>query len=256
MAPRRYVLHEANYRQLLDYQPNVAVLPWGATEAHNYHLPYGTDVTQVAAVAERAVADAHDRGAKPVLLPTVPFGHNTQQLDQVATISIGHESIACILRDVARSLARQGIDRLVVVNGHGGNEFKPFIRDIQDATGVFIVRVDFWQTQPELHAEVFEAPGSHADEMETSMMLHLAPEWVVMAQAGPGEVKPYTIDGISQPGVWTPVPWGKACPDTGSGDPSPATAEKGERFVAGVADALARLLVGLSHAQKGDLPYV
>jgi creatinine amidohydrolase/Fe(II)-dependent formamide hydrolase-like protein len=48
------VLLEANYRQLLDRRPNVAVLPWGATEAHNFHLPHGTDVIEATAVAERA----------------------------------------------------------------------------------------------------------------------------------------------------------------------------------------------------------
>ena len=52
--PRRYLAMEANYRQLLDYRPNLAILPWGATEAHNYHLPHGTDVYESIAVAERA----------------------------------------------------------------------------------------------------------------------------------------------------------------------------------------------------------
>ena len=68
-TPRRYVLHESNYRQLLDYKPNVAILPWGATEAHNYHLPHGTDVIQAATLATESARLAHASGAKPIVLP-------------------------------------------------------------------------------------------------------------------------------------------------------------------------------------------
>src|SRR5918999_3186134 len=125
MPPRPYILLKANSRQLLDYRPNVAVLPWGATEAHNYHMPHGTDVIEATTVAERAAEIAHARGAKPVVLPPIPFGNNAQQLDQVATISLSTATAAAILSDVAHSLTTQGIDRLVVLNAHGGNDFKP-----------------------------------------------------------------------------------------------------------------------------------
>ena len=88
MPARPFVLHEASYRQLREHRPNVAVLPWGATEAHNYHLPHGTDVIEAVAVAERAAEIAHEAGARVVVLPAVPYGNNAQQLDQVATISL------------------------------------------------------------------------------------------------------------------------------------------------------------------------
>ena len=134
MPPRPFMLTEANYRQLLDDRPNVAVLGWGATEAHNYHLPHGTDVIEADAFAEHAAQLAHQRGARPIVLPTIPYGNDEQQLDQVATISITTTTAAAILDDVARSLTRQGIDRLLTVNAHGGNEFKPLVRDIQSRT--------------------------------------------------------------------------------------------------------------------------
>src|SRR5918997_5955741 len=104
MPPRPYVLEEANYRQLLDAPPNVAVLPWGATEAHNYHLPHGTDVIEATTIAQAAAGLAHGRGAKVVVLPTIPFGNNAQQLDQVATISFSTATAAAVLADVAHSL--------------------------------------------------------------------------------------------------------------------------------------------------------
>jgi creatinine amidohydrolase len=103
---------------------------------------------------------------------------------------------------------------------------------------------------------VFDEPGDHADEVETSLLLHLCPDLVELAQAGPGERKPFAIEGLSQPGVWTPRPWSKTHPDTGSGNPSRATAEKGARYFRAVTEALADLLVNLAAARKGQLPYV
>ncbi len=256
MNGRPYILHEANFRQLLDNRPSVAVLPWGATEAHNYHLPHGTDVIEAGALAERAAEIAFSRGAKVIVLPTIPFGNDEQQLDQVATISFTTATAAAILDDVARSLHAQGIDRLVILNAHGGNEFKPLVRDVQARRGVLIVVVNFWQVRADAHGQIFENPGDHADEMETSLLLHLRPEWVAMEQAGSGDRTSFDIPGLKLPGVWTPRPWSKIHPDTGCGDPRKATAEKGARYFEAVTEAIASLLVDLSGAKRGDLPYV
>src|ERR1700709_676851 len=113
-SARPFVLHEASLVQLRALRPNVAVLPWGATEAHNYHLPHGTDVIEASTLAERAAGLAHEAGAKPLVPPTIPFGNNAQQLDQAATIHLSTATAGAILLDVARSLMAQGIDRLVV----------------------------------------------------------------------------------------------------------------------------------------------
>lgn len=253
--PRSFVLHETNLKQLREDPPNVAVLPWGATEAHGYHLPYGTDVIEATAFAHQAATLAKQQGAKPIVLPTVPFGNDEQQMDQIATVSITTITAYHILRDVCRSMMRQGIDRLVILNGHGGNEFKPVVRDIQAEMGVLIVVVNFWQLRPEIGKTLY-VPGDHADEMETSLLMHLCPSWVVMEQAGDGSRNPFTVEGMNQPGVWTPRPWSASHPDTGSGDPSRATADKGKRYLEALTPALAELLVGLSKAKKGELPYI
>ena len=254
-TPRRYVLHESNYRQLLDYKPNVAILPWGATEAHNYHLPHGTDVVQAAEFAAEAARLAHDEGAKPIVLPAIPFGNNGQQLDQVATIHCSTSTAQAILRDVATSLTTQGIDRLVILNGHGGNEFKPIVRDLQFEFDILVVVLNFWEVAQEVADSIFERPGDHANELETSLLMHLRPEWVVMEQAGKGERIPFKLKTISKVGGWTPRPWSKVHPDTGSGDPTAATAEKGATYFDAVSQGIAEMLVELSTANKGDLPY-
>ncbi len=256
MPSRPFILFEANYRQLLDYRPNVAVLPWGATEAHNYHLPHGTDVIEATTLAESAAAAAHAAGAKVLVLPTIPFGNNAQQLDQVATISFRTATAAAVLADVAHSLTTQGIDRLVLLNAHGGNDFKPVVRDVQAQFRMLIVVVNFWQLVPEAAKATFDDPGDHAGELETSFLLHVRPEWVRMEQAGEGKTVPFKVDALKQPGVWTPRPWSATHPDTGCGDPSKATAEKGRKYFEAVTGALAQVLVGLSNAKRGESPYL
>ena len=256
MPPRPFLLLEANHRQLVESPPRVAVLPWGATEAHNRHLPYGTDVLEATKFAAQAAAIASRQGARVVVLPTVPFGNNQQQLDQVCTISIGTATALAILGDVVRSLHRQGMDRLVILNAHGGNQFQPLVRDLQSEYQVLVVVANFYDMVPDVPPAVFEQPGDHADEMETSLMLHLCPELVEMQHAGRGQRVPFAIEGLKQPGVWTPRPWSHCHPDTGGGDPSRATAEKGKRYFESVCEALARLLLDLSQAQRGQVPYV
>lgn len=255
-SPRPYVLEEANYKQLREHRPNVAVLPWGATEAHNYHLPHGTDVIEATTVAQAAAELAHGRGARVVVLPTIPFGNNAQQLDQVATISFRTETAAAILDDVCNSLSRQGIDRLLLLNAHGGNEFKPLVRDASDEHQMLIAVVNFWQLVPAASNEIFDDPGDHAGELETSLLMHVRPDWVVMGQAGQGRTVPFEIESLKQPGVWTPRPWSTSHPDTGSGNPAQATADKGRRYFEAVITAVADVLVGMSAARKGQSPYV
>jgi creatinine amidohydrolase len=256
MPPRPYLLLEANHRQLTASPPQVAILPWGATEAHNRHLPYGTDVIEATRIAERSAELACERGARIAVLPTIPFGNNEQQLDQAATISFTTTTALAILRDIARSLARQHIDRLVIVNAHGGNQFQPLVRDVQSEHGILIVVANFYQMCPDVKEKVFDAPGDHADELETSLLLHLCPDLVALENAGPGERVPFVLKSLTQPGLWTPRPWSKSHPDTGSGNPCNATAEKGKQFFDAVTTALADMLVEIASAKKGQLPYV
>jgi len=257
MPPRPFILHEANYQQLKAFRPNVAVLPWGATEAHNYHLPHGTDVIEATSLAESAAAAAHAAGAEVVVLPAIPYGNNAQQLDQVATISLCTATAAAILADVAHSLAAQGIDRLVLLNAHGGNDFKPLIRDLQAEFKMLIVLINFWQLLPEVARATFDDPGDHAGELETSFLMHARPDWVApLSEAGPGATTPFKLAGLKRPGVWTPRPWSATHPDTGCGNPAQSTAEKGRRYVEAVGKEIADVLVELSNAKKGELPYL
>src|SRR6478672_12754974 len=77
MPTRPYILAESTWKTVDATPYDVAVLPWGATEAHNFHLPYATDNIQCDALAAEAARRAWERGAKVVVLPCVPFGANT-----------------------------------------------------------------------------------------------------------------------------------------------------------------------------------
>src|SRR5205814_8968425 len=116
-VPRPCVLAELTWKTVRDTRYDVAVLPWGATEAHNFHLPYATDNIQAEDLAARAAEQAWKRGAKVVVLPAVPFGVNTGQLDIPLCIKMNPSTQALVLRDVAQSLSGQGIPQLVIFNG-------------------------------------------------------------------------------------------------------------------------------------------
>ena len=240
---RAYVLREATYRQLLEAPPSVALLPWGATEAHNYHLPHGTDIFEAESVAEEAARLATACGTRGIVLPAIPFGNNAQQQDQAVTIHLSTTTTLAILSDVVASLVRQGLDRLVIVNAHGGNEFKPLVRDLMLTFPITIIVVDFWKIRPDVLAEIFADPGDHAGDLETSLMLHLRPELVTLGVAGPGDRLPFGLAAMQPCGAWTPRPWSRVHPDTGSGNPHAATAEKGAAYFKLITEALASLVV-------------
>jgi creatinine amidohydrolase len=255
---RPYILHEASYAQLKKLKPNVAVLPWGAEEAHNYHLPHGTDVIEGVAVGEAAVELANKAGARCLLLPCVPFGNDNTQLSQIATITMRSSTQQAVLLDIADSLARQGIDRLVILNCHGGNEFSSMIRDVMLAIPIFIVRIHIFQIAPQAYEVLEQKQIDHADEMETSLLLHLTPEWVApLATAGDGATTPSKIPSlIKRPGVWFPRDWEALSKDTGAGNPRAATAAKGAHIFKEIVSAIVPILKDLSAAKNGDFPFV
>lgn len=255
---RPFIAAEATYRQLLELKPNVAVLPWGATEAHNFHLPHATDNIEATTLGEAAVERANEQGARCVLLPTIPFGNDNTQLKQVATITMRTITQHAVLHDVAESLVLQGIDRLVVLNFHGGNEFKPLIRDIMLDLPIFIVQVNSFQIAPQAQDLLEHKDGDHADEFETSLLLHLTPHLVApLDQAGDGKQTESQLPAMNKtPGVWAPRDWEAATKDTGIGDPKASTAAKGEQIFAMLVDALTPVLVELSAAKNGQFPFV
>lgn len=230
----------------------VAVLPWGATEAHNRHLPYATDTIQAEAIAAEAARRGVARGARVMVLPGVPFGANAQQREIPFTVNMNPSTQMVVLRDIVESLEVQGVPKLVIVNGHGGNDFRQMIRELQPDFDVFICTANpYHAVDP---GDYFDVPGDHAGEMETSLMMHLAPDLVQpLETAGPGAARRFTVTALREGWAWAPRDWLRVTDDTGVGDPAAATAEKGARYFDAVTEKMATFFVELAQTDITDL---
>jgi len=250
-------LQQITYKAVRERPYEVAVLPVGATEPHGLHLPYGTDALEVQGIAERICAAAHELGAKVILLPTIPYGVDTNMLQFPLAISLHQSTLDQIVKDVVDSLEHHGLRKLVLLNGHGGNDFNPLMRTLYGRTPVFISLVNWWTVAADLQAEIFDHPGGeHADEMETSLALALFGHLVHLEDAGDGAVRPTRFEAINRGWVTITRPWEKLTRDSSFGDPRQATAEKGERFMAVVVERISRYLKELSDAEMDEaFPY-
>lgn len=253
MSPRPYILAETNWKTVKEIKYEVAILPWGATEAHNYHLPYATDNFQAEYVAAEAARLAWEQGTKVMVLPAVPFGVNTGQLDIPFCINMNPSTQMAVLQDITHALASQGIEKLVIMNGHGGNDFKQMIREIQAQFPEIFLSWLSWYRAADWN-QYFDEPGDHAGEMETSAIMHIAPELVLpLSEAGDGHNNKFKLAAIQQGWVWAQREWTKATNDTGVGNPARSTAEKGEKFLAATARNIAGYLVELANISLDDL---
>lgn len=252
MTRRPYVLAESNWKAVRDTSFEVAVLPWGATEPHNYHLPYGTDNYESASIAERAAEIAWAKGAKVVVLPTVPFGVNTGQLDLKLALNMNPTTQFALLTDLASAIADQGVRKLLILNGHGGNDFRQMIRELQPLVDLFICSINWWTCVS--GAGYFDEPGDHAGEMETSVMMSLAPDLVLpLSEAGPGKARKFRVAGLREGWAWAPRRWSEVTADTGTGNPAASTIAKGEKFLDAVTQRIGGFLVDLAAADPHDM---
>ena len=251
MAGRPYILAETTWKAVKDTSYEVAVLPWGAIEAHNYHLPYGTDMIEGDYVAAEAAGLAWDQGARVIVLPTVPFGVNTGQLDIKLTISLNPSTQLTILQDITDALERQGIPKLVILNSHGANDFKQIVRELLTRRRIFTCAIDWFRW---IDASLFEEVGDHAGEMETSLMQVFTPDWVLpLSEAGEGQERCFRIAALREGHAWTQRDWTRVTADTGVGNPAAATPEKGRRCLDDLSRRIAGFLVELAAADPDDL---
>lgn len=252
MPGRPYILAETTWKSIKDLHCTLAILPWGATEAHNYHLPYSTDTLQCDAIAAEAARYAWEKDTPVMVLPTVPFGVNTTQLDIPFCLNMNPSTQFALLHDLVDALEEQGIKKLVIINGHGGNDFRQMIRELFPLTSMFVCVLNWYNCLPP--AEYFDDAGDHAGELETSVMMALQPHLVLpLSVAGDGHQKRPVIKAMREGKVWSPRPWTTITADTGVGNPAAATPEKGIRFIAAVAEYLGEFLIELSETPPDRL---
>lgn len=255
---REWVLAETNYAAVKARRWEVAVLPLGATEPHNLHMPYGTDNFQCDAVGEAVCGHAFARGAAVFCLPTLPFGVNTNYfgIPGGMACSLNPATLAAVITDLVDSMERFGIRKMVVLNGHGGNEIKPVLRSLHHRSRVHVFGADWYRVGRDKYADIFKSPGEHADEMETSMGLAYFPSLVKPGQADAGTERPCRFEAVRRGWVQMTRPWHLATTNTGLGDPSAATAEKGRRLMDVVVERIGAFLVDLAAADVDEkFPY-
>lgn len=229
---------------------DIAILPWGATEPHNRHLPYCTDVLTSQAIAFDVARGASVLGVNVMVLPGIPLGsQNPGQTSLPFCIHARQATQEAVLRDIVDSLDRSGIHKLLIINGHGGNNFKGFIRDFAVDKPHFVIMSSEWYTVVP-RKSVFEAEiDDHAGEQETSVMMHYYPELVKMEMAGIGESKPFAIDSLNAKVAWVPRDWSKVTTDTGIGNPGKASAEKGKVYAEAVVRKYVRMIKDICSGQ-------
>lgn len=214
---------------------DIAILPWGSTEPHNGHLPYCTDMLASQAIAFEVAEGINSLGINAMVLPGIPLGsQNPGQTTLPFCIHAKQSTQFAVLRDIVDSLERGGIKRLLIINGHGGNIFKGFIRDLACEKPDFLIISSEWYTFIPRKDFFEESLDDHAGEQETSVMMHYYPDLVDLTLAGRGEAKSFAIQGLNEKVAWIPRDWSKVSSDTGIGNPLKASASKGKAYAEAV----------------------
>ena len=207
----------------------VVLLPTGSTEQHGRHLPLDVDLFLAESVCLEVGRRAPDR---VLVLPTIAYGLNLHHIDFPGTIHIEPEVWIAFCTNITKSVAYHGFEKILLVNGHGSNG--PLIdlvaRKTTLATHSLCAATSYFPFAQEAFDRVRDtAVQAHADEFETSLYLHLAPERVQMELAGTGDdVMGKWASSDSTKAVRFNDYWGRWTNLGVHGDATTATAAKGE----------------------------
>lgn len=210
----------------------VSILPLGAIEQHGLHLSLSTDIT-IATVLARRIADDLDGDA--LLLPPMPYGLSEHHTAFAGTVTLRPNTLMQLILDVVESIAAQGVTRMIIVNGHGGNvdAIRLAARQARRDMACHVAHVMWAQVAADAISEEMEGRGmyNHACEIETSLALELCPEIVRDELPGPW-LEPEFAPFAAPPTACIDVPlWFDELTPTGAlGDPSRATKERGRQL--------------------------
>jgi creatinine amidohydrolase len=221
----------------------VAILPVGATEQHGAHLPTGTD----AMILDGVLAAAAKAGGptRAVVLPTQAIGWSSEHGDLPGMLSLEPEMLAAGWVALGQQVARAGLSRLLILNGHGGNP--PAISlaamRLRCESGLLVVETH-WEALAKAQAlrpKAAPAQDWHAGWIETSVMLHLKPELARMERAQAGKIRHPAGLPPSGPARWAWMTTDLS-PSGVIGDPRLATPALGARLVARAVEGLGALV--------------
>lgn len=251
-------LLQTSYGEIKQQSYEVAVLPLGATEPHNLHLPYGTDVLEGTIVGEHICQAAHEQGAKIVLLPTIPYGTETNLREFPLAMNLNPTTLFLVIEDLIASLVKSGIHKIVLLNSHGGNDMKPLLRELYGKTPAHLFLCNWYQAlSGGAYERIFDHAEDHAGEMETSFGLAYFPDLVQQNSDGSlaadsGETKSLRFEALREGWVSVTRPWHQLTTNSGAADPHQASASKGKQMMQVVMDRLVPFLVELSAAELDE----
>jgi creatinine amidohydrolase len=218
----------------------VGILPVGVIEAHSSHLPLGMDMFACHFTACRAAEIA-----PAVVFHAYPYGVNIESAHLPGAVVIQREVIFALLENVCDEMARNGLNKIILSSGHGGNRnFLPlFVQTLPEKDKNYTVYYAEPQHFPGVDDLLEGDEYGHACEAETSVMLHIDAETVKMDQV---PSQPFTNAkrnaDITEAGGYSPVDWYAMYPHMYVGDARPATAEKGKIMLENEVEALVKLI--------------
>ncbi|MBB6671618.1 creatininase family protein [Cohnella nanjingensis] len=232
------------FEEALRTSGRVCVLPIGCLEKHGDHLPLGTDMMIARTVSEEAAK------LEPfVVFPYYFFAQVSEVKHHAGTIAVSGEIQMRLLGEVVKEIRRNGFDKIVLANGHGGNNhwLRYFVQTMLDERRDYVVYAyDLWELSQEQHRYLethFQTPGDygHADHMETSEILHIDPSLVHMDRLNPGEWNPLGRGRwMTEEKLFSSIHWYAEYPNQIAGTPSLSTAEYGKVYLEYCAANLAK----------------
>jgi creatinine amidohydrolase len=238
------------WAQAVEDCAGLCLLPFGCIERHGPHMPLGTDQLTADAVARRAA-----QVEPAIVFPSYFFGKIETARHYAGTYALQTNLILDVLAATVAEIARNGLKKILIINGHGGNTalLHCFVRGMLSAPRDYVVYVTNGYEMDEAARRQWEkmsdgSGGDHAGEIETSEMLHLRPELVHMEDlTGPEDGRDRgSLKGLE--GLDTPVGWYGRFPTHYSGDARSSTPQKGQF----VARAQVERLVRQMRAVKAD----
>ena len=232
---------------------SLAIVPLGSTEQHGPHLPEATDHL----IAEGLAREAADRTGY-LCTPTVNVGVSPHHRQFPGTMWVDAPAFRDYVESFSRNLTYHGIDRIVYVNAHGGNvvHLREVGRRLHEDEVAYAIEWMWDESIPELVRELFDRNGPHAGPKETAMIRHLAPELVREAEfesARDGGVADYPPETSTRFGARTFYDAADNSENGAFGDPTDATAEKGERIFEAATELLCRLCEWLADQPREEL---
>ena len=245
-----------NMHRLSQRHYEVAVLPTGAIEPHNRHLPEGQDFLHTTEVVRRCCKLAWEKSPSVLCLPTIPYGVDCNLMAFPMAIHVRQSCLDAMVQDIITSLHAHGIRKIVIVNGHGGNDFTPLIRQIQCDLDVYVFGCNWWLVGGDRYNEIFDAPDDHGGQFETSVALALYPQLVEEDIAGDGMARPFRFEALRAGWVRTSRDFARLNDHCAVGNPAGASAEKGNKYLEVVCERISNFLVELAMARIDEnFPY-